>query len=924
MKRTIGDMYTNAILLQGYLGIQENPLRRRVIVKELFHILKQADIHIGTIDLNQKLGKVEFLMTQGERGTPGIPLLAMQEIVKVYNTDKALFALYVEAFHKNTTVEKLQAKEAAKEKIVHDYEENAAIDVIPFSKRVLHILQENNIRTVRDFAACTEEDFSHIPHISQKNLGEILEFFDVLQKYIKKMKEEEAKQVALKKKDSKNKLKALLAQGVRRDANVLSLPVSTRTKHVLYYQKVRFLQQLQDIPFTSWEKVRNCGAKTLEELRLLYGLLGISPNEKTKADEPEVIKTEVSKQEDTPTETVSETPYCPTLMEFVEGISKENYKIAILDKLHGETLEKIGARIHVSRERARQIVKKLLDTRPVLQEDSLLPIWDTYRALSDEDYQFIFDMQPETIQYFQLISKSHKEKEMQLRFECLQQIIHDYADNETIVNRAKELMKNSRKFVLIDGEKIEKNRPSLIRYAVRKYCQNEMSFGKFYEKYNEFLKSLSLDTDSKLTIQKDGSLTNRLANASYILWGRGKKLRYYDISSIDGQVLIEEIGLANYKNVEISTQKFFMDYPDVMKEYDIRNAYEMHNLLKKIWDRDQLNATLDIHHQVTFGRMPMISIGQANRNRQVMELLQTHSPIKAHDLAKLYEEFYGVKAVTVFGNFFVDFDQYLNQETFSVNWTPLPDAIRNQMNKILTADFYFLDEVYEIFQQEFPEENVWVLNQIALKEIGFLPYSNYVIRNTYTSAADYFRHILQQPIFDIRDQAYLLSVETFYSLMRKERNNFNIVEAEPLVYNSMEYLNQKGITKDQFYDFWHLIENHVADNEFFTIFSLKKAGLSMPWQEQYFRNWFYSSVLLEDTENFRYQRYGECRLFRKSKEAFSLKDFLYFVVDRFDEEMEFHEFTRYLQNQYGFCPQESRLKEVIASDYELSEKIAVY
>ena len=58
-------------------------------------------------------------------------------------------------------------------------------------------------------------------------------------------------------------------------------------------------------------------------------------------------------------------------------------------------------------------------------------------------------------------------------------------------------------------------------------------------------------------------------------------------------------------NKEFSTLKIFRDYPELMKEYDIRDEYELHNYLKKIWPSE--NAS------VKFGRMPTINVGELNK-----------------------------------------------------------------------------------------------------------------------------------------------------------------------------------------------------------------------------------------------------------------------------------------------------------------------
>lgn len=58
-------------------------------------------------------------------------------------------------------------------------------------------------------------------------------------------------------------------------------------------------------------------------------------------------------------------------------------------------------------------------------------------------------------------------------------------------------------------------------------------------------------------------------------------MRYYDIDSRDYKELLDTLALDRFSNTEISTLKFFNDFPELMNKYDIRDQYELHNLLKK-------------------------------------------------------------------------------------------------------------------------------------------------------------------------------------------------------------------------------------------------------------------------------------------------------------------------------------------------------
>ena len=86
--------------------------------------------------------------------------------------------------------------------------------------------------------------------------------------------------------------------------------------------------------------------------------------------------------------------------------------------------------------------------------------------------------------------------------------------------------------------------------------------------------------------------------------------------------------------MEFSSLKLFRDNPDLMEEYDIRDEYELHNLLKKIWPE-----TSEL--KIQFKKMPTIVIGEPDRDQQVLGLLMQYAPISNVELAKKYEEQYG-------------------------------------------------------------------------------------------------------------------------------------------------------------------------------------------------------------------------------------------------------------------------------------------
>ena len=88
-----------------------------------------------------------------------------------------------------------------------------------------------------------------------------------------------------------------------------------------------------------------------------------------------------------------------------------------------------------------------------------------------------------------------------------------------------------------------------------------------------------------------------------------------------------------------------------------------------------------------------------------------------------------------------------------------------------------------------------------------------------------------------------------------------IVEYLPQQYVNERHLRALGITKDEFLDDCRAADEFCGD-EYVTILSLRKKGFSHSLDRFGFNEWFYASILMEDTRHFSGYRIGGTRIFR--------------------------------------------------------------
>ena len=598
-----------------------------------------------------------------------------------------------------------------------------------------------------------------------------------------------------------------------------------------------------------------------------------------------------------------------TAIEYAAQLPDQRRGYVLTERLHGRTLEDIGNELNVQRERVRQISNKALERHPTLYEDHYAEVFQKYDFLRN-DFCQAFQENETVYEYLKIQYKSG---------ELPPEELMDDESFPIIFRRAGERIayKNC---VQIGSTIVPCKRDSLCDYALRQYAADEISFTSFVDRYHALLSDLGIEDISKLMISGRG-YENKLAASKNILWKHGKCLRYYPISLYDYANLLDTLNLNQYTDIEISALKLFIEHTELMREYDIRDEYELHNLLKKI-------CTEETYPNIRFPRMPTIEFGNFNRDQQVVDLLLSCAPISKEDFAQRYEEEYGIKASSVMANYLGCIVAYLDGDTYRIDSPAMSDAMAQKLKGELVDDFYLLSELHEIYRLLFPNADRGLLNSYSITNLGFHIYSNYIVSNKYHSAVDYFRHLLlDEDIVDISHfKKGVLSTITFMSQLYKLREELEIIEFAPQKYIHIRKLNQVGIEKDDLRGFCQDVAEYVSDGEYFTMFSLQKSGFTHNLDEFGFDDWFYASVVAENRDTFSYQRTGKTRLFRKGRQEVRFAGLMEVILYNQDSlSIDIYDLADYLWSEYNIKFSVWKLMEIARENemyYDsISEKI---
>ena len=586
----------------------------------------------------------------------------------------------------------------------------------------------------------------------------------------------------------------------------------------------------------------------------------------------------------------------PSISDYVKQIEDERMRSVLSLKLEGLTLEQIGERIGgVTRERVRQILNKALKQLPRLREDRYLYMFGNY-SFSYEDLNIEFG-EPEYVFNYLDLAAGTKAAERRPLSEALED---ENIKEEDRRNIERAVFKNS---VMLDGVRVEKVRPELVKRFIKSRCKEDTHIDDLAGSFNAAMAELGI-TDERLFLPETNTVENHLQIADYVLWKNGRSFRAYDIESKDIDRLWSELDLEQYEGLEISALMLLRSEPELMREFDIRDEYELHNLLKK---------TADGRIQgLSFGRMPVLSVGKASRTEQMRELLVENAPIEADTLCGLYEELYGMKAEVIKAYYLKEFDRYYHNGLFTFDAVRMPPDVLNGMKRLLPGDFYTIAEIKSIFRREFPEESPEEINAYNLKELGFAVYSGYVIVNGYSNAREYFRSMLtENEDTDLtgeweRYKRFPTFTQEIYALEDLRA----ITEYEPNRFIGIGKLNKMGVTAEDLDDFCRSVRDHVDNGVYFTVKSLLDSGFDSPLVHAGFGEYFLSSVLASGEEGFPYQRLGGVKLFGSGEERPSVNDFLCSIV-REHGSISAADLEELLRDEYGIELSPYKMTELI-------------
>lgn len=601
----------------------------------------------------------------------------------------------------------------------------------------------------------------------------------------------------------------------------------------------------------------------------------------------------------------------PSIVEIAEktDLLSARERDFFLRRLDGETLELIGNDYHVTRERVRQIEAKCLRKLRLFSESTQKqePFDEEYYAHLYTAYQ----IPPEFWSAYSGVSERTR-RVLSMLFDKGSAPLEDALDDAELDVALKIRISDylNRDLILLDGRMVKRNRSAIEDHVIRTQCRDNTTFDEFVERYNDALqRNRVADPELCITEAVLSTRMNKIANSRVCLWKQGKTLRYYDVDAGDYEALYEALSLEDYENTEVSTLKFVEEYPDLMRKYDIRDQYELHNLIRKTADKSR-------YHDIGLQRQPTIRFGEFDRDAAIKELLVMLSPVSADELVEFIHTEYGYGINTLKMTYLSPFARYLVDGVYDMGAPQIPADRASVFREALTEDFYPIKRIAAIYKQLFPDSQEGEVNARSLRELGFKIYSEYVLRN-YSGLEEYYTHVLtDQDICTIRDKIRKYSATgTFYAVYKRLKQQHEIFLFEPDRLITRRKLEQFGVSGEEIAAFADDVFRLLEDGEYFNMHTLREKGFVTSLDRLGFEDVFLTEILTEDPR-FAWQRvFGSTVLCRNPEsKSFEIRDFLFALLSEY-ESIELDEFLDILRSDYGIAePNPYKITELVRED----------
>lgn len=467
-----------------------------------------------------------------------------------------------------------------------------------------------------------------------------------------------------------------------------------------------------------------------------------------------------------------------------------------IERINGNTLQEIGIKYGLTKERVRQKLQKIEKNLPELRElEKYSTLFQEYN-ITKEVFVNIFDKDE---RIYNLMSCLYPKGEKNIIDEIL---------NGEYPQTSKDYILNAMNKVKIGEEvKIATRENALVEVMKEnKDLQKYISKEDLVILYSEYVKDYP-----KLMIVNERSLFNIADKDKNIIKSIFKGYRIYEAN------LSKEI-IEKLKNIilVLPPGNYSMDYifnnnKEFMEEINIMDGSELHNLF--------LRHEILVENMV-LGRNPQFSLGISSKKEFIFqEMISFHGRDLDEFVDYIYVKF-GLLKSSLKAYLSVEFPEYISNKKILIDSENYSE-IKKLLDGLLTEKIYIPEDFNQIIIENTSIKNV---THVLIDQLGFRIRGSLIVDKKYLSCKDAFISIiLSEKIFSPEGEKIFKTNDFFTAIYTLER------EFKILKIGENKYLNT-SVLKDREYDFKKFksfiteVEKNIKDNEYFTIISLLNDG----------------------------------------------------------------------------------------------------
>lgn len=377
----------------------------------------------------------------------------------------------------------------------------------------------------------------------------------------------------------------------------------------------------------------------------------------------------------------------------------------------------------------------------------------------------------------------------------------------------------------------------------------------------------------------------------YTIKAYGVTFRYYDInyyrSKKEYNDLIEIFN--NLNDGLYTTTKLFNENKNIMSTLDIRDQFELFNLLKK--------CISDFPKKLDLLSRPSFTIGDFEKESFYKNEVIKSNGETIENFAKRMQSKYGIGSRSTQIYVANNFQEYLRNGIIVVNNEPqIIDKIDGKLIDIkekLDKPFYFNEDLQRIFESENIEWNKENIQFFEYKIDGNILFKR-IYDNSYSAILQSFKDIKRI----VLDSSGVYNKKEIKKAISKAEKDREIISITKNVYITIEMLNSNGIYIEDLSAFEKNVFDYVQNINYFTFKQIKKHGFSDKLVQKEFENHFYERLIVTSSFFQKVTRSGVDVYSIKGKSDFKINSFLENELLELGIEIDIDEFVNILNKKY--------------------------